>query len=476
MTPRVFKPRGSNQYRGRFKLSGDLKVRDVPLHTPYRHVAEANLRKIVRELSEESAGLLAPKPLREAALKSIAEHLADYVADLAALKRSRKHVAFTRNRITRLCQQCGWKLLRDINADGFIKWRAAQGVVLSPKTLNEYLGHLSAFLTWLGRKGHMAHHPLKSVTKVETRGQERIKRRAYTDEQLAKLIAVHPRRGLIYHVAAWTGLRLGELRALMWADLHLEGDAPFILARAATTKNKKTEQLPLLPDLAQKLRALRDEQPSATGKVFRRGVPQAKTVRKDLEACGIDRMDELGRRVDFHALRHTCDTKLQVAGVAPRAVMALMRHSDMKLSAGTYMDTSRLPIFSEIKKLAPALASPLASPKSGQMCPKQGNAVQSDISPLVEKISVLRGEKPLLTAPVQQGPSVKMAEREGFEPSEPCGSHAFQASAFDHSATSPEVLGRPPCGDASVGRRGLRRGVLLHRSMAKIHTVWPYTC
>ena len=44
-----------------------------------------------------------------------------------------------------------------------------------------------------------------------------------------------------------------------------------------------------------------------------------------------------------------------------------------------------------------------------------GNDVQSDILPLVEKISVLRGEKPNLTAPDQQGPNVKMAEREGFE-------------------------------------------------------------
>ena len=32
-----------------------------------------------------------------------------------------------------------------------------------------------------------------------------------------------------------------------------------------------------------------------------------------------------------------------------------------------------------------------------------------------------------------------MAEREGFEPPEPCGSRAFQARAFDHSATSPGV-------------------------------------
>ena len=37
-----------------------------------------------------------------------------------------------------------------------------------------------------------------------------------------------------------------------------------------------------------------------------------------------------------------------------------------------------------------------------------------------------------------------MAEREGFEPSIPCGMHAFQACALGHYATSP---------DANCGRR-----------------------
>ena len=33
-----------------------------------------------------------------------------------------------------------------------------------------------------------------------------------------------------------------------------------------------------------------------------------------------------------------------------------------------------------------------------------------------------------------------MAERGGFEPPEPFGSHAFQACTFDHSDISPKVL------------------------------------
>ncbi len=40
-------------------------------------------------------------------------------------------------------------------------------------------------------------------------------------------------------------------------------------------------------------------------------------------------------------------------------------------------------------------------------------------------------------------PWAKFAERGGFEPPLPCGKHAFQACAFNHSATSPFQIQRP---------------------------------
>ena len=80
------------------------------------------------------------------------EHLADYAADVQARSRSRKHVALVRNRIARLCDQCGWKRLADVNADSFGMWRSRQ-TTLSPKTLNEYLTLTQAFLTWLEKRG-----------------------------------------------------------------------------------------------------------------------------------------------------------------------------------------------------------------------------------------------------------------------------------------------------------------------------------
>jgi hypothetical protein len=40
---------------------------------------------------------------------------------------------------------------------------------------------------------------------------------------------------------------------------------------------------------------------------------------------------------------------------------------------------------------------------------------------------------------VKREPLAEVADGEGFEPPLPCGKHAFQACAFDHSATHPEL-------------------------------------
>ena len=244
-------------------------------------------------------------------------------------------------------------------------------------------------------------------------------------------------RGLVYAVASFTGLRRGEIQSLQWPDLHLDVPRPFIVVRAATTKNKKTAQIPLVPGLVAGLKALRDERSVLTGKVFHRGVPKPRRFRKDLVGAKIPYLDELGRRVDFHALRHTFDSMLHNAGVLPRVVMELMRHSDIRVSTHTYADTSRLPTFSEMGKLPLFLPSPIASPNSAKTRPNAGKVVQSG-SPILSVATVVTAQrKTALTITDQSCPPVEMAEREGFEPPGPCGPPDFESGAIDHSATSP---------------------------------------
>ena len=126
-------------------------------------------------------------------------------------------------------------------------------------------------------------------------------------------------------------------------------------------------------------------------------------------------MDELGRRVDFHALRYTFATMLNRAGVTPRAAMELMRHSDMRLTTKTYTDATALPLFDEMEKLP----SPIASPKFAKTCQNVGKPVQSELRLERAEVAVLAVEANGLDNAVPTWDDGNLAERGGFEPPVP---------------------------------------------------------
>ena len=88
--------------------------------------------------------------------------------------------------------------------------------------------------------------------------------------------------------------------------------------------------------------AFRAIQPPSLGVgdlVFADGLPRMRDMRKDFDAAGIAKVDGLGRVADFHSLRRTFNMNLQGNGRAGfTTVMQLMRHSDPKLTAKTYVD------------------------------------------------------------------------------------------------------------------------------------------
>jgi integrase len=266
------------------------------------------------------------------------------------------------------------------------------------------------------RNERLERNPLKSVGKSETRGQERYVRRALTQMELATLIQNSGKRALAYMLAAYTGLRRGEIKQLTWADVHLDEERPYILARASTTKNKKTAVLPLVPQLAQMLKDWREQQHTLTGTVFKRSVPTAVTLLKDLAACGIKGVDEHGRHLDFHALRHTFATMLANAGISPRVAMELMRHSDMRLTAKTYTDAMNLPLFGELGKLTPALPSLPASLNCEKTGLETAISDQTDSPKKIAECVLTDDRRTVLTELVPSLENFELAERGGFEP------------------------------------------------------------
>jgi integrase len=240
-----------------------------------------------------------------------------------------------------------------VTADSFTSWRNQRQE--GPRTLNHYLQGMVSFLNWLERVGRIKANPLKYVGKVEERGQRRRVRRAFTDEELCKLVQNSGPRGVIYFMAARTGLRQEELRQLTWADVNLETDAPFVVVREWSAKNKKEERVCLVSEISDALRDYRPSDFAPEGLVFPNGIPRASRLKEDEKRNGIEYRDESGRYADFHALRYTWATFLQRNGVPQRVAMKLMRHSDMKLTAKVYTDETQLPIQAAINGL-PRLA------------------------------------------------------------------------------------------------------------------------
>jgi hypothetical protein len=99
--------------------------------------------------------------------------------------------------------------------------------------------------------------------------------------------------------------------------------------------------------------------------------------------------------------------------------MELMRHSDMRLTAKTYTDAMSLPLFGELDKLTPSLAS-LPSLPASLNCEKMGVKVvkldQTETRKGIVDSVVTDDRGTALTGPVQTGGKIKLAERGGFEP------------------------------------------------------------
>jgi Phage integrase family len=183
-------------------------------------------------------------------------------------------------------------------------------------------------------------------------------------------------RELVYKLAVLTGLRRGEIEALTVGHLHLNESLPFIRMRPQDTKNRDAVEIPLREDLADDLRqwldlkrravagvlSLRNQKSASVPSEPVFDVPRqlVKAFDRDLAAAGIPKVDERGRTVDVHALRHTFGTLLSKGGVMPRTAQQAMRHSKIDLTMNVYTDPRLLDVAGAVD-LLPALPLSVSS-------------------------------------------------------------------------------------------------------------------
>ena len=374
----LVKPSGRSPFwKMRFQRPGDTKETQQSLKVRDERTAQRLMADFITKEEREAAGILPSRKLREGANALLEKELVSYLQDLQAQHCAPKYVENTGLFIRKIARETGWKSVRDVCAGGFTAWRATKKQS-SPKTLNLYFGAVLSFLNWLVKSGKLPENPLAGVQSVREFKKVR-ERRAITDEEASRLLAVAPpERRIIYLMALHSGLRRNEMELLEWQDVHLDGPCPFIKLRAATTKNRKGDTVVLHPELHAELTKLRGASALPCSRVVQM-FSKLRLFQKDLAAAGIPFKDARGLRFDLHAMRMTFNTRMANGNVPTRVAMHAMRHSEERLTTKVYTDSSRLPVAAHVATLPALLAPAVVSARaSGESAPKGNTGPQAD--------------------------------------------------------------------------------------------------
>jgi integrase len=332
----------SRLYSGRYTLGRGQRVLTVALETPDEQVARKKLRDLIVEKQREAVGLIAPKIQREALLAPLASLVTEYSA---VLRRKGVTGAYSRDtlyRLLRILDENRWQHLGDIRPEAFQNWMA--GLKCSAKTAREYQISINAFLNHLVEVERLERNPLGKIPLIKTRGKEVRPPRAYTETELKALFSVQTGRAQFYRVLFYMGARKGEVASLVWGDLELSlvGHSKATI-RASTTKTKIGRVVPIHPELAKELLAVRPAASRPDSPVFEH-VPTRKQLLSDFDRAGIERKDRLGRVVHFHAFRMTARTMAIRAGASERVCDEVLGHENGHRMGSRYTDMSAVPL------------------------------------------------------------------------------------------------------------------------------------
>lgn len=208
------------------------------------------------------------------------------------------------------------------------------------------------------RRGLITRSPMDGLAPSERPKQRNARRVAVLDaETMARLIAAgaSERWRVALGLAGYAGLRLGELRALTWADVDFRAGTLSVrrsMLPDGTAKAPKTDAgartVPLLPALRRLLVAWKPRSPrprpedlvvctAAGSHVEERNLRRALDDAK--EAAGLDGLDE---RLSWHALRHSFASLLATDLELPATTLARVTgHADAGFTLRAYARDGR---------------------------------------------------------------------------------------------------------------------------------------
>jgi integrase/recombinase XerC len=314
-------------------------------------------RKATRELAEKTErearrrrdGLVDPVEEKLAGhRKSPIDDVVNlYEKNLQSRRTTGKHVSLTLSRVRRIISGGKFQVLSDIETDIVQNYldKLAEDEDFGHRTYNHYVQAIDGFGNWLVSTKRMALNPFAGLARLNAEVDIRHPRRALSVDEVGQLIASArasgksiqcfspEERARIYIIAGLTGLRRKEIASLMPRSFDLKATPPTATVQAACSKHRRTDVLPLHPQLIAVLPEwLRGLSP---GQLLFPKLAKRRTwlmVKKDLERAGIAYETPEGI-ADFHAAgRHTYITGLLTNGATLPEAKELARHSDVKMT------------------------------------------------------------------------------------------------------------------------------------------------
>ena len=468
------------KYRG-----PDGVVRKVPL-SANKDAARVMLGELLTAAERERAGV--KDPFAEHRKVPLTGHLAAYHASYAAAGHTARQADRSVTRCRAVFDACQFVYLADLNAEAASAWLSARRQVskkdggFGPKTSNHYAGSVKAFGSWCVRTRRLAANPFQFVAMVNPDLDIRRPRRDLSPEELTALIDAArsgkpfrrlsgPDRAMLYTVAGYTGLRASELASLTSASFSLDGTPPTVVVKAAHSKHRREDTVPLHPELVDLLRPWLAAKPSGgrlwPGK-WAENHEAVDLIQRDLSAARSawitaattpterDRReasdflvyrDRRGFYADFHSLRHTFITRLVQAGVMPKDAKELARHSTIALTIDRYAHVTQKDLAAAVAKLS----GPAGTSSGTSGGPAPSNVLENkgicDTTP--------GGRSPPVSAPLSPGPAggrgrgprhpgVRRGRRSAPAPAVP-------AAARRSRPRPPPSAASAPCGSASPG-------------------------
>lgn len=201
--------------------------------------------------------------------------------------------------------------------DRYKQKRIADGV--SPKTINNEIGILSAIISFGAKRGYNTPLPYRLEKLPYVRPLPRVLSRA----EIKRFLGVaEPQYRLIILCLYQTGMRWDEVRNLKWEDIDWHEGA----IRVQKAKHWKSRIIPMTDELRTELDGIKKQR----GLVFpsRRTGRAYYNIRKAINRTAL--AAEIDRHITTHILRHSFATHLLESDTDLRTIQHLLGHSNIQ--------------------------------------------------------------------------------------------------------------------------------------------------